>query len=151
QHYDFSQARHIVDVGGAHGALLLAILQAYPQARGTLFDLPHVAEAARQAITIHGDHGRCEILGGDFFQAVPPGGDIDVLKFIVHDWQDPEAVRILHNCRTAITSDGKLLVIEMVIPDDHQPSPTQLMDLTMLVMAGGQERTAGEYGALLAQ
>ncbi len=89
--------------------------------------------------------------GGDFFQSVPPGGDIYVLKFILHDWQDTEAVRILHNCRAAITSDGKLLVIEMVIPDDNHPSPAQLMDLNMLVMAGGQERTAGEYGALLAQ
>jgi len=151
QHYDFAHARHIVDVGGAHGDLLLAILQANPHVRGTLFDLPHVAEAARQAITVHGYHGRCETLGGDFFQSVPPGGDIYLLKFILHDWQDTEAVRILHNCRTAITSDGKLLVIEMVIPDDNHPSPAQLMDLNMLVMAGGQERTAGEYGALLAQ
>jgi hypothetical protein len=151
QHYDFSHTRHIVDVGGAHGDLLLTILHANPQARGTVFDLPHVAEAARQAINAQGYHERCEALGGDFFQSVPPGGDLYVLKFILHDWQDTEAVRILCNCRTAIAPDGKLLVVEMLIPDDNHPSPAQLIDLNMLVMTGGQERTASEYSALLAQ
>ncbi len=149
--YDFSHARHIVDVGGAHGDLLLAIVQANPQARGTVFDLPHVAEAARQAITVQGYHGRCEVLGGDFFQSVPPGGDFYMLKLILHDWQDTEALRILHNCRAAMTPNGTLLVIETVIPDDNHLSPSQLSDLNMLVMTGGQERTAREYGALLAQ
>ena len=151
QNYDFSHARHIVDVGGAQGHLLLAILQAHPQARGTVFDQPHVVEAACQAITVQGYHERCAALGGDFFQSVPTGGDIYLLKFILHDWQDTEALRVLHNCRTAITRDGKLLVIEMVIPDDNRPSPAQLIDLNMLVMTGGQERTASEYGALMAR
>ena len=95
-HYDFAHARHIVDVGGAHGDLLLTILQASPHARGTVFDLPHVADAARQAIAAHGYAARCEAVGGDFFQAVPPGGDVYILKLIVHDWPDTEAVRILH-------------------------------------------------------
>ena len=76
-----------------------------------MFDLPHVAEAARQAITVQGYHGRCEILGGDFFQSVPPGGDVYMLKLILHDWQDTEAVRILHNCRAAMTPNGTLLVM----------------------------------------
>jgi hypothetical protein len=151
QHYDFSHARHIVDVGGAHGDLLLAILDANPDARGTVFDRPHVADAARAAIHAKGYQGRCEAVGGDFFQAVPPGGDLYVLKFILVDWKDAEAVRILHNCRTAIAPDGTLLVIEMTIPDDNHPSPGQLFDLNMLVMTGGQERTESEYGALLAQ
>jgi hypothetical protein len=151
QQYDFAHARHIVDVGGAHGDLVLAILRANPHARGTVFDLPPVAEAARQAITAQSDHGRCAVLGGDFFQAVPPGGDIYLLKGILIDWKDAEALRILHNCRTAITPDGKLLVIEPVLPDDNHPSPAQLFDLNMLVMIGGQARTAGEYGSLLAQ
>lgn len=151
QQYEFSHARHIVDVGGAHGDLLLAILQANPHAHGTVFDLPHVAEAARQAIRARGDHGRCEVRGGNFFEAVPPMGDIYLLKAILVDWKDAEAVRILQNCRTAITPDGKLLVIEMVLPDDNHPSPAQLLDLNMLVMTGGQVRTAGEYGALLEQ
>jgi len=151
QHYDFARARHIVDVGGAHGDLLLAILDANPHARGTVFDRPHVVEAARQAIDAKGYQSRCEAVGGDFFQAVPPGGDLYVLKFILIDWKDAEALRILQNCRTAITPDGKLLVIEMTIPDDNHPSPAQLLDLNMLVMTGGQERTVSEYGALLAQ
>jgi hypothetical protein len=151
QHYDFSHARHIVDVGGAHGDLLLAILDANPDARGTVFDRPHVADAARAAIHAKGYQGRCEAVGGDFFQAVPLGGDLYVLKFILVDWKDAEAVRILHNCRTAIAPDGMLLVIEMTIPDDNHPSPGQLFDLNMLVMTGGQERTESEYGALLAQ
>jgi hypothetical protein len=150
-HYDFSHARHIVDVGGAHGDLLLSILHANPHARGTVFDLPHVADAARQAITVQGYDGRCEALGGDFFQAVPPGGDIYVLKLILHDWPDTEVVRILHNCRAVMSPDGTLLVIEMVLPDDNHLSPAHLSDLNMLVMTGGQERTVQEYGALMAQ
>jgi len=151
QHYDFSHARHIVDVGGAHGDLLLTILDANSHARGTVFDRTHVVEAARQVIHAKGYQGRCEAVGGDFFQAVPPGGDLYVLKFILIDWKDAEALRILRNCRGAITPDGKLLVIEMTIPNDNHPSPAQLLDLNMLVMTGGQERTVSEYGALLAQ
>jgi hypothetical protein len=150
-HYDFSHARHIVDVGGAHGDLVLRILHANPHMRGTVFDLPHVADAARQAITIQGYDGRCEAHGGDFFQAVPPGGDIYVLKLILHDWPDSEVVRILHNCRAVMPPDGTLLVIEMVLSDDHHLSPAHWSDLNMLVMTGGQERTASEYGALLTQ
>jgi hypothetical protein len=151
QHYDFSHARHVVDVGGAHGDLLLAILDANRHACGTVFDRPHVAEAARLAIHAQSYQDRCAAVGGDFFQAVPSGGDLYVLKFILIDWKDAEALRILHNCRTAITPDGKLLVIEMTIPDDNHPSPAQLLDLNMLVMTGGQERTVIEYEALLAQ
>lgn len=150
-HYDFSHARHIVDVGGAHGDLLLHILHANPHVRGTVFDLPQVADAARQAITAQGYAGRCEALGGDFFEAVPPGGDVYVLKLILHDWPDTEVGRILHNCRAVMPPHGTLLVIEMVIPDDNHLSPAHLSDLNMLVMTGGQERTAQEYGALLAQ
>jgi O-methyltransferase domain/Dimerisation domain len=151
QHYDFSCTRHIVDVGGADGGLLLAILDVNPQVRGTVFDQPHVVEAAREAIHAKNYQARCEVIGGDFFQAVPSGADLYVLKFILVDWKDEEALRILQNCRTAISSDGKLLVIEMTIPDDNRPSPAQLFDLNMLVMTGGQERTVSEYGTLLAK
>jgi O-methyltransferase domain/Dimerisation domain len=149
--YDFSRVRHIVDVGGADGGLLLAILEANPHVHGTVFDRPQVVEAARQAIHAKNYQTRCNAIGGDFFQAVPPGGDLYVLKFILVDWKDAEAIRILQNCRTAITPDGKLLVIEMTIPDDNNSSPGQLFDLNMLVMTGGQERTQSEYGALLAK
>jgi O-methyltransferase domain len=151
QNYDFSGARHIVDVGGADGGLLLAILDANPQLRGTVFDQPHVAEAAREAIHAKNHQARCEFVGGDFFQSVPAGADVYVLKFILVDWRDEEGLRILQNCRTAIAPDGKLLVIEMTIPDDNRPSAAQLFDLNMLVMTGGQERMVSEYGALLAK
>jgi Spermidine synthase len=151
QHYDFSRARHIVDVGGADGGLLLAILEASPHVHGTVFDRPQVVEAAREAIEAKNYQARCKAVGGDFFQAVPSGGDLYVLKFILVDWKDADALRILQNCRRAITPDGKLVVIEMTIPDANTPSPGQLFDLNMLVMTGGQERTQSEYGALLAQ
>jgi SAM-dependent methyltransferase len=151
QHYDFSRARQIVDVGGADGGLLLAILEANPDVQGIVFDRPQVVEAARQAIEAKNYQARCRAVAGDFFQAVPPGGDLYVLKFILVDWKDAEALRILQNCRTAIVPEGKLLVIEMTIPDDNSPSPGQLFDLNMLVMTGGQERTQSEYNALLAQ
>jgi O-methyltransferase domain/Dimerisation domain len=151
QHYDFSQARRIVDVGGADGSLLLAILEANPHVHGTVFDRPQVIEAARQAIHAKNYQTRCDAVGGDFFQGVLPGGDLYVLKFILVDWSDAEAVRILKNCRTAIIPNGKLLVIEMTIPDNNSPSPGQLFDLNMLVMTGGRERTQSEYGALMAQ
>ena len=111
RNYDFSRVRHIVDVGGGDGGLLLAILEANPHVRGTVFDRPQVVEAARQAIESRGYRERCQAVGGDFFQAVPPDGDLYVLKFILVDWKDPEALQILQNCRAAITGDGKLLVI----------------------------------------
>jgi hypothetical protein len=151
QHYDFSRARQIIDVGGADGGLLLAILDANPHVHGTVFDRPQVVEAARQAIEAKNYQARCRAVGGDFFQAVPRGGDLYLLKFILVDWKDAEALRILQNCRAAITPDGKVLVIEMTIPDDNNPSPGQLFDLNMLVMTGGQERTQSEYGALFAK
>lgn len=151
QHYDFSRTRHILDVGGADGGLLLAILDVNPHVRGTVFDRPHVVEAARQAIHDKNYQARCEAVGGDFFQGVPSGADLYVLKFILVDWKDEEALRILQNCRTAIVPDGKLLVIEMTIPDDNRPSAAQLFDLNMLVMTGGQERMVSEYRTLLAK
>jgi O-methyltransferase domain len=151
QHYDFSHVRHIVDVGGADGGLLLAILEANPHVHGTVFDRPQVVGAALQAIEAKNYQARCQAVAGDFFQAVPQGGDLYVLKFILVDWKDAEALRILQNCRAAIRADGKLLVIEMTIPDTNTPSPAQLFDLNMLVMTGGQERTQSEYGVLLAR
>ena len=151
QHYDFSRSRHIIDVGGAQGDLLLAILDANPHARGTVFDQPQVIEAAHQAIHVRGHQQRCEAVGGNFFHAVPPGGDLYVLKFILVDWRDAEASQILRNCRSAMGPDGKLLVIEMTIPDDNHATPAQLFDLNMLVMTGGQERTVSEYESLFAQ
>jgi SAM-dependent methyltransferase len=147
--YDVSSARTVADIGGAHGVLLAAILRANPAARGILFDLPHVIATARDAIAAAGLLARCELVSGDFFAAVPEGADLHLLKQIVHDWDDERATRLLHNCHRALAPAGKLLLVEMVIPPDNRPSPAQAMDLNMLVMQGGRERTEEEYRHLL--
>jgi len=147
--YDFSGVRAVVDVGGAHGVLLAAVLQANPAARGILFDLPHVIGTAGGAIAAAGLSERCQLRSGDFFEAVPDGADLHLLKQIVHDWNDERATRLLQNCHRALAPDGKLLLIEMVIPSDNRPSPAQAMDLNMLVLLGGQERTEEQFEGLL--
>ncbi len=148
--YDFSRFQRIVDVGGGQGVLLTAILQTYPTTTGVLFDLPHVAKEARTAIEQASLAGRCEIAGGDFFDAAPAGGDAYLLAAIIHDWEDDQATRILGNCRQAMVSNGRLLLIERVVPSGDEPDPSKLMDLVMLVGPGGQERTQAEYDTLLA-
>jgi SAM-dependent methyltransferase len=147
--YDVSAVRTVVDVGGAHGVLLRAVLQANPAARGILLDLPHVIATAGEAIAAAGLSDRCELVSGDFFEAVPGGADLHVLKQIVHDWDDERATRLLRNCHRALTPDGRLLLVEMVIPSDNRPSPAQGMDVNMLVLLGGQERTAEQFARLL--
>lgn len=147
--YDFSSVRTVADVGGAHGVLLAAILGANPTACGILFDLPHVIATAGDAMTAQGLSERCELVSGDFFEAVTEGADLHLLKQIIHDWDDEQATRLLRNCHRALAPNGKLLLVEMVIPPDNQPSPAQAMDLNMLVVAGGRERTEDEYRGLL--
>jgi len=147
--YDFSGVRTVADVGGAHGVLLAAVLQANPAARGILFDLPHVIATAGDAIASAGLSERCELMSGDFFEAVPEGADLHLLKQIVHDWNDERATRLLQNCHRALAPAGTLLLVEMVIPSDNRPSPAQAMDLNMLVLLGGQERTEEHFERLL--
>jgi SAM-dependent methyltransferase len=147
--YDFSSVRTVADIGGAHGVLLAAVLRANPAARGILFDLPHVIETAEEAIREQGLSERCKLVSGDFFEAVPEGADLHLLKQIIHDWDDDQATRLLQRCHRGLVPNGKLLLVEMVIPPDNQPSPAQAMDLNMLVVAGGRERTEDEYRQLL--
>jgi SAM-dependent methyltransferase len=147
--YDFSGVRTVVDIGGAHGVLLAAVLQANPAARGILLDLPHVIATAGDGIASAGLSERCELMSGDFFEAVPEGADLHLLKQILHDWDDERAARLLQNCHRALPADGRLLVVEMVIPSDNRPSPAQAMDLNMLVLLGGQERTGEQFERLL--
>ena len=147
--YDFSSVRTVADVGGGHGALLMAVLRANPAARGILFDLPHLIATAGSAIATVGLQERCQLVSGDFFEAVPEGADLHLLKQIVHDWNDERATRLLQNCHRALAPKGKLLLVEMVIPPDNQPSLAQAMDLNMLVMLGGQERTKEQFGRLM--
>lgn len=148
--YDFSDRRRIVDVGGGHGALLAAVLRRTPAATGVLFDLPSVVAGAAAVLGPAGVTSRCTTTGGSFFASVPAGGDAYLLKTVIHDWDDERALTILRNVRDAITSDGRLLLFEMVLPDGAPPHPGLLLDLEMLVHAGGRERTAGEYSELLA-
>ena len=147
--YDVTTARTIADVGGAHGVLLAAALHANPNAHGILFDLPHVIETAAPAIEAQGLTDRVELAAGDFFEAVPAGADLHILKQIVHDWDDEHAARILTNCHRALAPGGKLLLVEMVVPPDNRPSGVQPMDLHMMVMLGGRERTEAEFESLL--
>jgi hypothetical protein len=135
--YDFGRFAHIVDVGGGHGAFLAAILAASPRTRGTLFDQEHVVAGAPVL-------ERCDVVGGSFFERVPPGADAYVLKSVIHDWRDPEATAILRTCAAALAGDARVLLVERDFDDPTAP----WMDLQMLVMAGGRERTEDEYGAL---
>jgi hypothetical protein len=149
--YDFTGRRLVVDVGGGHGALLTAVLGAAPAAEGILFDLPSVAEGAREAVAAAGLTQRCAVTGGSFFESVPAGGDMYLMKTVIHDWDDDRAREILRSVRTAIAPDGTLLLFELVLPGGAPPHPGLLLDLEMLVHAGGRERTAAEYSELLAQ
>jgi SAM-dependent methyltransferase len=147
--YDFSRATRIVDVAGAHGVLLAEILQRNPAARGVLFDLPHVVEGAPAVLARYQVADRVEVVAGDFFKEVPGGADLYLLKHIVHDWNDERAVAILKSCRAAMKAGSKLLVIELMLPPDGEPSPSPLSDLNMLVMVDGKERTEAEFATLL--
>jgi hypothetical protein len=146
--YDFSNAGHLVDVGGGNGALLSAILDQYPQLSGTVFDLPHVTEAARAARG-EGEQPRLRYAGGSFFTDVPVAGDTYLLKKVLHDWPDARAREILARCREAMAPDSRLLLIESVVPAGTPPTFMTFLDLWMLVWAGGKERTEEEYRALL--
>jgi len=146
--YDFSQFEKVVDVGGGQGALLSGILAANPQLQGVLFDFPAVVTGARPAMRKTLD-SRCEVFGGDFFEWVPEGGDAYVLKGIVHDWNDEDALQILKNCRRAIKPHGRLLLIEGVLKPSGQPDPGTFMDVLMLTLVGGRERTKADFQRLL--
>lgn len=146
--YDFSNFGTLIDVGGGHGHLLGTILNKTPNLRGVLFDAPHVVAGAKLAAM--GVADRCKAEGGDFFEAVPAGGDAYILKHIIHDWNDADCGRILGNIRAVSKPGTKLLLVELVVPPGDAPHPGKLLDLEMLVVASGKERTEAEYAALLA-
>jgi hypothetical protein len=147
--YNFSGLGTLVDVGGGHGGLLAAILAAHPPVRGILYDQPDVVAGARPKLEAAGVAGRCDIIGGDFFEGVPAGGDAYLLKHILHDWDEPRCEGILRSCRRAMLEVGRLLVIETLIPPGNEPSYGKYLDLNMLVLLTGRERTEAEYGKLL--
>lgn len=147
--YDFTRFDTIVDVAGGHGALLAAILARASRASGILFDQPSVTVDA--ADTLRDVRDRCTVESGSFFEKIPPGGDAYVLKSIIHDWEDDEAVAILRNVRAAISPEGTLLLIEAVLPEGNDAHPAKMADLVMLLTVGGRERTASQYRDLLAR
>jgi O-methyltransferase domain/Dimerisation domain len=147
--YDFGRFGRLVDVGGGHGALLAAVLAAHPALRGVLFDQPQVVAGAPAVLEAAGVSDRCEVVGGSFFDAVPPGGDAYLLKAIVHDWEDPEAIEILRGCRAAVADDGAVLVVERELGPPNSEPDAKLSDLNMMVGPGGRERTRDEFAALL--
>ena len=146
--FDFSPFGTIVDVGGGYGTLLATILRGNPRARGILFDQPHVIAAAEGLLAAAGVAGRCERVGGDFFAELPAGADAYILAQILHDWDDERCLAILAQCRRAIPDHGTLLVVELVLPEGEEPFFGKWLDLHMLVMTGGRERTAAQYDAL---
>ena len=149
--YDFSRMSVVVDVGGGRGRLLATILERYPRLRGILFDQPHVIEDARQILEEVGVVDRCELVGGSFFDAVPAGGDAYVLRNIIHDWEDDQAVAILTSCRRAMTDGARLVLVERYLATIPTRRCRSHADLEMLVNVGGRERTTDEYAALLAR
>ena len=146
--YDFSPFGTVVDVGGNQGTLLAAVLRSQPTARGILFDLPHVVAGTAGSLATTEVEKRCARVGGSFFEAVPTGGDAYILAQILHDWDDERCVVILKQCRDVMPAQGKLLVVELVLPEGDEPFFGKWLDLHMLVMASGRERTAAEYGKL---
>ena len=146
--YDFTGIGTLADVGGGNGSLLTATLIRYPALRGMLYDLPHVVERAKPLLAQAGVGDRCTTIGGSFFESIPPGADAYLMRHIIHDWDDEKAKTILRNIRKAISPTGRLLLIETVIPTGNEPGFAKLLDLNMLVVPGGQERTAAEYRAL---
>jgi hypothetical protein len=150
--YDFAPFGHIVDVGGGHGVLLTAILQAHPHVRATLFDRPDVVAGARAALdTTPAQAGgvRCAVVAGDFFAEVPAGADLYLLSRVLHDWDDEAALRILGTCRQAMPDAGVLVVADAILPDRARDQPAAIrMDLHMLTLVNGQERTLDEFKRL---
>lgn len=138
----------IVDVGGTHGELLAALLARAPRAQGVLFDRPQVIEEARRRLTDSPVADRIELCGGDFFDTVPQA-DLYLLKWVIHNWDDERAHRILTTCRQAAAPAARIAVIEQLLPEPWAPSPAHLFDLVMFVQVGGKERTESEYRALL--
>jgi cyclopropane fatty-acyl-phospholipid synthase-like methyltransferase len=148
--YDFSRFNKVVDVGGGHGGLITSILKTRPEMNSVLFDAPEVIDGARPKLEAAGLADRCETVAGDFFQAVPEGGDAYIMKWIIHDWDDERAIRILKNCRSRMQPDGRLILVDCVVPETDEPHFSKFIDLNMLVMTGGKERTAKEFEELLA-
>jgi hypothetical protein len=148
--YDFSRLGTIADIGGGNASVLVTILAQHPRLRGILFDLPNVVARAQEPIQAAGLADRLQAVAGSFFERVPSGADAYMMRHIIHDWDDEQSLTILRNIHRAAPAGGKLLIVESVIRPGNDPDFAKLLDLTMLVIPGGQERTEDEYRQLLA-
>jgi O-methyltransferase/methyltransferase family protein len=146
--YDFLGITSIVDVGGGQGGFLKKILEFHPEMDGTVFDLPSTIETTQEHLNGATCGGRCSSLGGDFFKDVPAGADAYILCGVIHDWDDDHGLQILKNCHRAMSGNGRVLLVETVVPDTDAECFSKLLDLNMLVMTGGRERTKAEFSAL---
>lgn len=148
--YPFGSYRSVVDVGGGQGHVLAAILSANPNLRGTLLDLEATAPLARQFLRSQGLSERTEVIGGDFFDDIPAGHDAYLVKSVLHDWEDEQAVSILKKCGEAMPATGRLLIVEEVVePGKRVGNPNRLVDLDLMIHLGGRERTEDEYAQLM--
>jgi hypothetical protein len=139
--YDFSGFKKVVDIGGGQGKLLASLLKKYPSMNGVLLDLPMALDSAKRLIDQEDLSERCELVSGDFFKSFSLSGDVYILKSVIHDWSDEQAISILKNCRGSINKESRLLIIERIIPPGNKPSPAKIMDIVALVNLGGQKRT----------
>ncbi|CAN5197193.1 methyltransferase [soil metagenome] len=146
----WESATRVVDVGGGDGTAVAALLTKYPHLEGVVFDLPHVKDEAEATMAAAGLNDRSEFVDGSFFESVPDSGDVYVLLQILHDWSDEEATRILRTVRKSMGDADRLVVLELIVPDEKGPHPSVLLDLQMLVLLGGRERTEDEWRKLLA-
>jgi len=149
--YDFTQFKIIVDVGGGNGALLMGVLNSAPEAKGIVYDQEYVVNETNKIIESKGLSDQCSVEAGSFFDSVPPNADAYLMKSVLHDWEDEKCIDILKNCSEAMTQESKLLILESVIPVANIPHPGKFIDINMLVMTGGKERTEKEFAMLLQQ
>ncbi len=149
--YDFSGIKVLADIGGGNGSNMIGILQKHSEMKGILFDLPHVIERAIPNIENADLKDRCKLVSGDFFDSVPKKADAYLMRHIIHDWDDEKSLTILRNCHTVMPENGKLLIVESVIPSGNDPFAGKFLDLVMMLIPGGKERTEEEYKILFQQ
>ena len=151
--FDFGDIRVLIDVAGGHGRVLTSILQRYPAMRGVLFDLDHVIAGAGPLIAESGVGDRCTTVSGDFFASVPAGGDAYIMKHIIHDWDDDRSLTILRNIHNRLSgvTNGRVILLESVVQPGNVADFGKLIDMEMLLIPGGRERTADEFAALFAR
>jgi len=147
--YEFGRFRHVVDVGGGNGVFLARLVAAHPESAGTLVDQTHVIEGAAHIFQSAGVGDRCRAMAGNFFEALPTGGDAHLLKFVLHNWEDDDALKILQTIRQSIEPQGRLLIIERTLARPNEGVEAKFSDLNMLVHPGGKERTLSQYAGLL--